>query len=118
MQYAMAVADAVLTLRLSGRMTFNDHALARTMIHEAVAAGARHVAIDVSGLTFIDSPGIGMLLIAQEEFRRVGARTILTGAQGMVQRVFRAAHIERVFDENLPIRDLPRRSVIAGLSPA
>ncbi len=117
MQYSTSIEQAVLTLRLTGRLTFNDHALARAMVGEIVAAGAAQVVIDVSALTFIDSPGVGMLLIAQEELRRVGARATLVGAQGMVQRVFRAVHIDKVFDGGVELREMPKRSVVAGATP-
>ncbi len=116
MRYAISTDGAGSTLRLAGRLTFNDHAGARAMIGEVVRVRPSRVIIDVSALTFIDSPGVGMLLIAQEELRRIGARVSLTGAQGMVERVFRAMQIEKVFNGQVTLRAMPERSVVASAS--
>jgi len=59
-------ADSV-TAELTGRLEFTDH----DRLHEVVALldrpGLKRFAVDLEGLSFIDSAGLGILLILQEE---------------------------------------------------
>ncbi len=113
MQYVTSLEGRVLTLRLSGRLTYNDHALARAMMQDMVTSDAHEVVVDVTELTFIDSPGVGMLLIVQEELRRVDKAVRLVGAQGTVKRVFRAIRMDTIFAADGAGRDLPAGAAAA-----
>ncbi len=87
MRHDTTTNDAVTTLRLNGRMTANDHEAVRMMIRDVLATGGAHVRIDLSELTFIDSPAIGMLFITHQELRRTNRTVEIAGAKGMVKRV-------------------------------
>lgn len=98
-------------VRIHGRWTFNEHAIARTMIGELLELPGPHAILDVSALDSIDSAGIGMLLIAYEEMRRHGKTVALVGAQGRVQRVFQVARLDVVFAGNLSLYEPSKVSV-------
>lgn len=99
------------TVHIQGRWTFSEHATARTMIGELLLLDGSHIVINVSDLDYIDSAGIGMLLIAYEEMRRHGKTTALVGAQGRVQRVFQVARVDAVFADNLALYEPTKISV-------
>lgn len=96
MEYASEAADDRLVVRLQARLTFNDHAAFRAMIEELQTQDARDVIFDLTALNFIDSAGLGMLLIAREELQTNGRRFVLRGAQGQVRRVFDVARLSQV----------------------
>jgi anti-anti-sigma factor len=57
-------------------------------VDEVVVAGARELEIDLSGLRFIDSSGIGVLRDAHQTF---GGAIRMWGASGLVARVLEVA---------------------------
>lgn len=116
MHYTITTADKTAPgkapmVRIHGRWTFNEHAIARTMIGELLELPGTHAILDVSALDSIDSAGIGMLLIAYEEMRRHGKTVALVGAQGRVQRVFQVARLDVVFAGNLSLYEPSKVSV-------
>ena len=64
-----------------------DHLNARAMVQ-------RSLAIDLSGLTFIDSTGLGVLIRAKKHGARQGVRVRFTGANGNVLNVVRLSRLE------------------------
>ncbi len=96
MDYAVDVKEQEATVRMSGRLTFNDHARMRTLIREMLQNDARRQVIDLANLEFVDSAGIGMLLIAREELSNVQKEFALRGAAGQVKRVFSVAQLGKL----------------------
>jgi anti-anti-sigma factor len=62
----------------------------------AVAAGGRSVALDLTGLDFLSSLGIRLLLSAARVVTRRGGRVVLFGAQPMVAEVLAAMALDQV----------------------
>ena len=62
MDYRIEQRDAELKVSLSGRLTFNDHGKVRAMIQEMVQSSASRQILEISGLEFVDSSGLGMIL--------------------------------------------------------
>jgi len=96
MDYGVEQANGEDIYRLSGRLTFNDHARVRGLIREMQAAKSRRQVLHLTGLEFIDSAGIGMLLIAREELKGVDKDFVLRGATGQVKRVFTVAQLGKL----------------------
>ena len=88
-------------ISLAGRMTFNDHKLMKSLTRQVVSNGNRLVTFDLSKLMFVDSAGIGMLLIISEELRKIGGRIFLNQAQGQVKRVLMVANIYDIVDNGI-----------------
>jgi len=96
MDYGIEQRDQEAVIRLRGRLTFNDHARLRTLIGEMVQSRATRQVLDLSSLEFVDSAGIGMLLIAREEMINGGKELILRSATGQVKRVLTVAQIGKI----------------------
>jgi anti-anti-sigma factor len=72
LQIAHAEQDDITIVTLSGQITLDDGDLAfGRHIDQVVAAGGRKVIVDLSGVTYIDSAGVGMLVA---ESQRVAAQ--------------------------------------------
>ncbi len=57
-------------------------------------AGAEEVELDLSELSFIDSSGVGAIVVAARNLRRRGAKLIVGERSAVVQRVLSIAGIE------------------------
>lgn len=96
MDYAIDLHEREALVRLRGRLTFNDHAKLRAAIREMQANKVERQILDLSGLEFVDSAGIGMLLIAREEMTIASKTLVLRGAQGQVKRVLTVAQLSKI----------------------
>ena len=54
------------------------------------------IVIDVSGLEFVDSTGLGLMLGALRRLREAGGTLKLAGAQGTVLRVLEVTDLDKV----------------------
>ncbi|MBP2292419.1 STAS domain-containing protein [Azospirillum rugosum] len=96
MDYGIEDKDQETVVRLRGRLTFNDHGKLRALIREMLQTKAKRQVLDLSALEFVDSAGIGMLLIAREEMSNVDKLLILRAAAGQVKRVLTVAQLNKI----------------------
>jgi stage II sporulation protein AA (anti-sigma F factor antagonist) len=67
------------------------------IIKELLARGVRKILLDFSGLTHIDSTGIGRTIAALNLVMQQGAKMVVAGAKGSVREAFRITQLDRVF---------------------
>lgn len=82
---------------LSGQLTFSDRERFRDMARRLVASARARLVIDVSSLEFIDSAGLGMLLLLREEIAAGQREIVLRNAQGQVKRMFEVSRFDTLF---------------------
>jgi anti-sigma B factor antagonist len=78
-------------LTLGNRLTEVEHA-----IKDCIEKGARKLALDLANLTFMDSAGIGMVMVCAGRIREVGGRMHIVGAQGHVKKVLELTQLHQV----------------------
>lgn len=66
--------NGAMVLRLSGEMDISSVGAARPAIDEALSGAPDVLVVDLSGLTFMDSSGIALLLSVAERVERVRLR--------------------------------------------
>jgi HptB-dependent secretion and biofilm anti anti-sigma factor len=98
MDYRIEQDDTEVRVFLLGRLTFNDHGKVRGMIQEMVQSRANRQILVINGLEFVDSSGLGMILVAREEVTQRDKKLALRGAQGQVKRVLTVAQLDKVID--------------------
>lgn len=54
--------------------------------------------VDLSGLEFVDSAGLGMLLILKDELSKNSATLILKAPAGQVEKMLQVSHFDRMFE--------------------
>lgn len=64
----------------------------------AVAAGARHLVIDLGGVDFMDSLGVGVLVALRKRVASVGGSLRLARPEPQVRRVLSLAGADQVMD--------------------
>ena len=89
-------APGVTEIRLSGRMTFAEHDRFRHVISAFDGPSGHQMVFDLSDLEFVDSSGLGMLLIARDVAQRKRLDFSLKGVRNEVRRVMTMAKFERI----------------------
>lgn len=89
--------DGVLTIALSGEI---DHQVAREMMDAITDAIAERLparlVLDLSGVTFMDSSGIAVLLRARRQMSHTGGAVTVTAIPAQARRVLDAAGVGRL----------------------
>jgi anti-anti-sigma factor len=92
-------AGDVTVLTLSGQILLDDGDLAfRKRIHELIDRGRAQVVVDMSGVTYIDSAGIGMIAGKLKTLREHGGDMKLANLTTRGQRVFGMAKLLMMFE--------------------
>jgi len=60
--------------------------------------GAVNLTFDLSGLTYIDSSGLGVLISLHKRCLQKGGRMVITGLRGMVEELFKLTRLDLVFN--------------------
>jgi anti-anti-sigma factor len=95
MKFEFEQNDARVTI--SGEFTFSDHVAFREVAGRLFQAKDHTVVVDLSQLQFIDSAGLGMLLVARDEAGKAGRMLVLSQPQGQVKRMFTITKFGELF---------------------
>jgi len=85
-------------LRLSGELDLASYDVVNDELRRVEATDASRIVIDLSGLTFLDSVGIRLLVEADARSRSNGSRLQLIPGGDLVQRILQLCGLE----ESLP----------------
>jgi anti-sigma B factor antagonist len=94
------IAGDVVILQLEGRLIFDEPGqhLLREEVTSLVAGGRRHILLDLSGVTHMDSGGVGALAaVSLHVVKRNGSLKLLAPSD-RVLRVLHITHLESVFE--------------------
>ena len=83
-------------VRMMGRLEFTDHDKLQDLVTLLGQTSRRRFAIDLSALEFVDSAGLGMLLILQEEAESRDVDLVVRGAAGVVRRSIELARLNEI----------------------
>lgn len=90
-------ADRNLLLEFSGELDHHGAQSALRELEEALdAALPRRLVLDLSGITFMDSSGIALILRAQQKMRLLDGSLQVRGVPPQARRVLDAAGISRL----------------------
>jgi anti-anti-sigma factor len=84
------------TIALRGEFDLANASAVEDQLKSAEATDARSIVLDLSGLTFMDSTGIRLILEAQARSQADNERLVLRRAPASVQRVFGIAGVEEM----------------------
>ena len=86
-----------MVVEISGRLGLGNTLYSiEAAIRKLIDDGARKMVVDLTGLNYIDSAGIGMLIGCNGHMEQNGGRVRIAGAQGVVQKSFNIARIEAI----------------------
>ncbi len=84
-------------VELTGHLNLGNTLIGiETSIKRLIDEGARKLVIDVTGLNYVDSAGIGMLVACTGQIEKGGGRMRIAGAHGSVAKAFEVVHLHRI----------------------
>ena len=84
-------------LALQGEIDLHESPRIKEALRRLLEENPRHVFVDLSRVTFIDSSGLALLIEALQRINAYGGRLALYGLREPVQAVFRIARLDLVF---------------------
>ena len=97
--------SSVAHVKLDGRMDPHGSHQIRAGLRGATVEAKGSAVVDLSGVTFITSVGIGMLVDCSETMRRAGRRLIMVGASGNVDNVLKKTGIYNIITSASTVED-------------
>lgn len=83
-------------LSLSGKLDiFSKNAL-KDVADRYKESGAKGLILDLEGITFIDSVGIGILTLVAQMFQKLKGRVIMVNPQDQVQAVLKEINLDKL----------------------
>ena len=96
MQHRLEQEAHFVRLVLTGRFTGQDADPVRRLIADLKERPARHCLLDLSGLDFIDSAGVGMLLVVNGEAASAGKHLAMLSGGGQVRKTIELTRIAMI----------------------
>ena len=97
MDFQIQSTAAGLRVMLQGRLTFAENGRFRQLLARLEDQAAARVVLDLAGVEFIDSAGLGMLLYPRDSMRRHNGAVSLDAAAGQVARMLDLARMRDLF---------------------
>ncbi|MCZ7525018.1 MAG: STAS domain-containing protein [Acidimicrobiia bacterium] len=91
------VEDGAATITVEGEMDAHTCELLDGEIPEVLATGASELTLDVSGVSFVDSSGLRVLIRAHEQARAHGGQVSLRGPDATFRRLLEVTGLDGVF---------------------
>jgi anti-sigma B factor antagonist len=89
-------SGAVAVLKPIGRLNMVTATRFRDCVNAEVAGGNTHIAVDLSGVDFVDSSGLGALISGLRTARQAGGDLRIASPSEQVRLVLRLTNVERV----------------------
>jgi HptB-dependent secretion and biofilm anti anti-sigma factor len=85
---------------LMGHLTAYNHSIFRQVLSDISSSsnGCKKAVLDVEKVEFIDSGGLGMLLLARDDLKKKEIALQLRHPQGNVKKILQVAKFDSLFD--------------------
>jgi len=99
MNLTTATQGDVTVVTLAGNLMGGpDATVLNTKLHELLGAGSRKIVLDLSGVEFLNSSGLSLLIVGAGALRTAGGKLILAGASPKVSSVITLAKLSSVLE--------------------
>lgn len=86
-------------LHLEGRFTYESHSAFRSVTQSMLdAPAAQEIILDLSGLNYLDSSSLGMLLLLKEKADPKGIQLILQKPSPVVMGILKVVQFGKLFE--------------------
>ena len=91
--------DATAEVWLSGELDHHSAPAVKRRLDDIISSGATKIILDLSGLKFMDSSGIGVLLGRYQRVKAAGGSIGVRNASKQVDKVFRIAGLYKIIEK-------------------
>ena len=98
MRQEIYVEDEKVMINLYGSLFMEEAALLRQKLLLQLEKGYNQFVVNLSGVDYIDSSGLGVLVAVHKRALQNGGTVILIGMQGTVKELFELTRLDKVFD--------------------
>ncbi|MGQ9697489.1 MAG: STAS domain-containing protein [Armatimonadota bacterium] len=89
--------QGVPVIRFSGEIDVYTVPMFKKAIYEAIDSGKKHIVVDLSDVSYMDSSGFGTLLGATKRLRPVGGSLSLVGCNEVITRMLKITRLDTIF---------------------
>jgi len=87
----------IAVLEMNGRIVLgNTSRDVELKLSEVLAAQMKKIIFDVSGITMLDSTGIGILVVCQGKIGKSGGKLHIAGASGLVEDILKVTNVDKI----------------------
>ena len=97
MDYTVINPTGDIQLLLSGQFTFSDNLKFKHILEMLSTPGVSSLTLDFGSIDFIDSAGLGMLLLLRDECQQRNISISIVSAQGQVHKIFLISKFDQLF---------------------
>lgn len=97
MEFTIVNHPDVLEIVMSGQFTFNHNQKFKQLLPLLDTLQVRAITINLRGVEFIDSSGLGMLLLLRDECVKRDLGITLQQAQGQVEKILTISKFDQIF---------------------
>src|SRR5437667_393663 len=84
-------------LPLEGEIDLHVSPEVAASLRTMIAKKPKHLVVDLSGVTFIDSSGLAVLINAMQDVKAYGGKLTLAGINNNVRSIFEIARLDQFF---------------------
>ncbi len=89
--------DSVVVVAISGRLLFGPETVRlENLVKDLIAQGARKFVLDLAGLEYTDSSGVGAVVASSALIARNGGELRLAGVKPRIQRILALKGMEQL----------------------
>jgi len=96
-------------LDIAGDLTYANRAVFKAAAEKAKHAGCRHLIVNLEQVRFVDSAGLGLLVLVSQSFKLLQARVSMLKPQSYVREIMSLANIPKM----IPIYENEEDALIA-----
>ncbi len=97
MDFSHSINGGVCKIAMTGKLMFSDNQRFKDIIAILRNHDVSSIILDFKQVEFIDSAGLGMLLMAREEATNANKELVLSNPQGQVKKMFEITKFTNIF---------------------
>ena len=96
MQINERVVPQGIILDVVGDLTYANRSVFRAAVDKAKTAGCKHLIVNLEKVRFVDSAGLGLLVLVSQNFKLVQAQVSVLKPQQYVREIMSLANIPKM----------------------
>lgn len=96
MEHTMNTDGNHTAVTLTGKVYAHDAGIIRDELLKQIEKGIVEITMDLAGVSYIDSTGLGVLVTVHKRTQEQSGQLILTGITGMVAELLKRTRLDRV----------------------